>query len=178
MCPDDQALSRFFDGEVDPQIADKLQKHIAECIDCKNKLSQYAELHTMLTENDSQWPDTAMNDVFLKIQRDTRLYRKPFFWRRWVMIPAPVVAVAVAGICVLFATLFITTGFKGANSIVLKQQGAMQLEMDELQLQDLHQFFDSQDFMIEAQMDIPSDGGFTIIGEPQLLRVGNDNRRQ
>jgi hypothetical protein len=54
----------------------------------------------------------------------------------------------------------------------------MQLEMDKLQLEDLHQFFDSQDFMIEAKMDIPSGGGFTIIGEPQLLRVGNDNRRQ
>jgi hypothetical protein len=178
MCPDDQTLSRFFDGEVDPQTAIQLKKHITECFDCRNKLNSYGELRNILTENNTPWMDTAVEEVFSRIQRDTRLYRKPLFWKRWVMIPAPVVAVAVAGICVLFATLFITTGIKSGNPIVLKQQGAMQLEMDELQLQDLHQFFDSQDFMIEAQMDIPSDGGFTIIGEPQLLRVGNDNRRR
>lgn len=171
MCPDKQTLSRWFDGEVDSQTAVTLQEHVSNCLDCGERLSRYAEIRTLLTGNDTDWLDSGKDEVFLRIQRDTRFYRKPLFWRRWVMIPAPVVAVAVAGICVLFTALFITTGLKGGNSIALKQQGAMQLEMNELELEDLHQFFDSQDFTIEAKMDIPAGRGFTIIGEPQFLRA-------
>jgi hypothetical protein len=133
----------------------------------------------MLKENETQLLDAAADEVYANLKSDIRLYHKPQFWKRWIMIPAPVVVVAAAGICILFAALFITTGFRGGNPVVMKQQGPLQLEMDELQLQDLHQFFDSQDFMIEAQMDIPSNGGFTFIGEPQFLRVEPDkNRRQ
>lgn len=178
MCPDDQTLSRYFDGEIDPQTAANVEQHISTCTGCMEKLNKFTGLREMLKDHDTPWLDPAVEEAYANLTSDTRLFNKPQFWKRWVMIPAPVVVVAAAGICILFTALFITTGLRGGNPVVMKQQGPLQLEMNELQLQDLHQFFDSQDYMIEAQMDIPSNGGFTFIGEPQFLRVENGKNRQ
>lgn len=176
MCPEDQTLSQYFDGEIDQTQKEYIEHHVDACERCTAKIEEYTHTSLDMAEFDEPDIEQSKHHVYTALRHDPRFQEKAVFWRRRILVPAPIIVLTAAVICILFTTLFITTGVRTGNPIVLRRQHPLQLRMDEIQLDELTQFFDSQDFMIEAKMDIPETRNFSIVGEPQLLKVGESKR--
>jgi len=177
MCPDDQILSQYFDGEVDLSTKEMIESHVDDCWRCRKRIEAFTNIRFKMLEEDEIDIDSEKEQVYRKIENDYRFRQRKGFWDKKWLIPAPVVVVSSIVICILFSALFVTLGMNQKNTIALKQQRALHIQMNEIQLDDLNQFFDSQDFMIEAKMELPAQGDFSIMGEPQLLRAVDSKRR-
>ncbi len=176
MCPEDQTLSQYFDGEFDRSQKEYIEHHIDGCEKCAVKIEEYTRTRLDMLDFDEPDIEQSKYHVYAALQNDPRFQEKTVFWRRRILVPAPIIVLTAAVICILFTTLFVTIGIRTGNTIALRRQSPLQLRMDEIQLDELTRYFDSQDFMIEVKMDIPGKRDFSIVGEPQLLKVGESKR--
>ncbi|MCE1206044.1 MAG: zf-HC2 domain-containing protein [Spirochaetia bacterium] len=115
MCPDDELLSAYCDGEVPSPWKERIEAHAAVCAKCSERIRTYAELHAMLnaldTAEEKKAFDAARQRVFTAIQsRQFDFSGKPSrtfgsriseFWTRPVVLPMPVAAAALVVVAFL-----------------------------------------------------------------------------
>jgi len=115
MCPDDELLSAYCDGEVPSPWKERIEAHAAVCSKCSERIRTYVELHTLLnsldTEEEKEALDAARQRVFAAIQlKEFDFSKKPArtigrrlseFWARPVVLPMPVAAAALVVVAFL-----------------------------------------------------------------------------
>ena len=134
MCPDPQLLSIYVDGELPSPWKEKVEKHSAECYECREKLENFKRLKELFkketherrtfvertveqsaqqrTYTEEEMLDAAKNRVWDKMANKRRYRRNPALWRRRLSVPLPAAA-AAAVIVALIAVLW----FRGPQSL-------------------------------------------------------------
>jgi len=117
MCPDNQLLSVYFDGEMPSPWKEKLETHIAKCPLCAKKLEKYKLLSAKLGAEEEAEIIAAKERVWQKINQnsgETKLRLVPRntegLWQRRISIPIPAAAAAAALIIAALAFMMVIRG--------------------------------------------------------------------
>ncbi len=99
MCPDPSILSAYSDGEVPSPWAERLAAHVAGCPDCAAKIASFDRLSSALSSS----PDAAAIEAAqarVSSRLESVLSKAPAAagkpWRRYLVVPLPLVAAAAA----------------------------------------------------------------------------------
>lgn len=115
MCPDDELLSAYCDGEVPSPWKERIEAHAAVCSACSRRIQTYTELHTLLASLDTPEEkdafDAARQRILSAIQsKEFDFSRKTAgtlgnrlsdFWARSVVLPMPIAAAALVVVAFL-----------------------------------------------------------------------------
>ncbi|MBN1523316.1 MAG: zf-HC2 domain-containing protein [Spirochaetales bacterium] len=186
MCPKDEILSAFCDGEIGSPWDKRLQHHINQCARCSGKVAQYREI-TGLFHNDGVSIGESMKRVKARItntlavqQNETVIHPAAGsmhipFWRKQVMVPMPVLAAGFSVLFVLVASLFF---FLGRNDTQVarttpepdpQQNIHVYYSMDNPEL--LRKILSDKEYHEEVIIELPRENDFSIVGEPEVKRI-------
>jgi anti-sigma factor RsiW len=92
MCPDQNLLSAFFDGELDERFAAEVEAHVVECERCREVLKGFSDLSANLSGETLPGVENVKHAAWSHLrERFSSLDPVPV-WRRRFQIPAPVFA--------------------------------------------------------------------------------------
>jgi hypothetical protein len=144
MCPDPQLLSIYVDGELPSPWKEKVEKHSAECPECREKLENFKQLHELFkkdthisrtfvervvdepaeqrTYTEEEMLEAAKNRVWDNMTAKRRYRRNPALWRRRLSVPLP--AAAAAALIVALIAVFWLRSPQNINNGFAKQPQA------------------------------------------------------
>jgi hypothetical protein len=182
MCPERQLLSIYLDGELPSPWKEKMESHLEQCGECKERLDTYRRFFNK-EEQEQDFIDAAKERVWQNIHSHKipqyRIIRVHHIWQRKIHIPLPAVAAAV--IILVFLAVF---WIRGANNPEPVSKVDMILPFDELpslipaaDMNGIMQYLgaDSGDVII---LRLPESRNFTSQGEPAILRAADYSRRR
>lgn len=104
-CPDLQIISEFADGELEPNQAAEVERHVAQCPSCQQSLGEMQSLEQRGRAALKAIPveETAIRKV---------VYLNPF-WVNWLH-PIPLTA-AAAAVAIFIGACWVTPGFLGSH---------------------------------------------------------------
>ncbi|MDR1429873.1 MAG: zf-HC2 domain-containing protein [Spirochaetaceae bacterium] len=199
MCPDHEVLSVYLDGELPSPWKEKMEQHLAECAECRDRLGTYREVSRILN-GVSDGQDSAFENrlASARTRVQARLREKleksiyagvpetrpspvethPSLWRRRLSIPFP--AAAAVLLLILAAAFF-------ASRPLFTPPRQDQMAGIESDIQDIIpvsdmsralQYLGSQntdgDIVI---IRLPESRNFASSGEPTLIRAVDYSRR-
>jgi hypothetical protein len=172
MCPDNQILSIYFDGELDSPWKEKFESHLENCASCQEHLSLYRRTRQELVKTPVN-PEKAL----VRVWENSNFTAKRRVWNHSISIPVPIAAAAGLVMVLTMAAL-----------IALKQPirfngGDPQLAGIEMQemipTSDMANFFQYLGSDNSAEMVIIRlpEATFTKAGEPRMIRAVDYSRR-
>jgi anti-sigma factor RsiW len=190
MCPDRQILSVYLDGELPSPWKEKMEAHLAECPQCREKLETFRSISRRLETAHGPAgavPAAAQERVWLRLTEAGRRIR-PFqkrpdisgLWRRTVSLPLPAAA-ALTAAAAAFVIVFASTWLRQPAAAPQVQNTAVAAGID-LDLQgmvpvsDMNgvlQYLgdtDTGDFVI---LRLPESRNFRSSGEPTILKAAD-----
>ncbi|MDR1466441.1 MAG: zf-HC2 domain-containing protein [Treponema sp.] len=185
MCPAQQLLSVYFDGELPSPWKERMETHVASCTKCASRLAKFSVCSKSLGEKvvKSSYEEEAKERVFKNLAPYFER-RKPAFWSKSISLPLPTVAAAVA----LFVLAFVFTLFRPFSPVQMPQSASMasvesDVEMDGqniIPVSDINgvmQYLGQQngsDYMI---IRLPETKNFASFGEPLIIKAADYPRR-
>ena len=198
MCPDQQLLSVYLDGELPSPWKEKMESHLAQCPACSQRLENYKRLFAPSAENaleEKALMEAAGDRIWEKLEAG-RLYShsnvrpagKPRAFagagilRRRISVSMPAAAAAV--VILILAAFWAGGGFvRQPNEIPAKEN--MLLASDEalpgiIPASDMNGVlqhlggFDSGDILI---LRLPESRNFFSSGDPAIIRAADYSRR-
>ena len=106
MCPEGALLSSYVDNELGPGGVRRVERHVAECRSCRERLRAYQTVSHALLE--SREPDVSAAGDRIWRRLDTvrgALRRQASFWTRGVRVPAPLAVALMAGVTLLITSM-------------------------------------------------------------------------
>jgi hypothetical protein len=185
MCPEHEILSAYCDGEVSFPWNEQIERHLASCKKCSQKLKSYRDIRTRLLKDSEPDCTPSMQRVWNKIshlKQNVRDIKTPF-WRKKISLPIPLVGVAAA-LVIFLGFLFIFTMMKtdssSVNIITHKYDGTMTevniTAQDVEEIEALLQALDKSSSPNEVIIRLPEGSNEFRVGEPKLIRVINHKR--
>jgi hypothetical protein len=186
MCPKDEIISAYIDGEVETPWKEKLKAHFSECSRCAERLKELQSVSSLLQQDKEPDCEQALKRVYKRIyfhssaeeRNISRQQEKAIpFWKRRVHIPLPAALVFSVVLFILFASFFFSLGQNNTQmankSPVLYNTQPIQvtvpiegLEANDLEV--LLKLLNNKDFSQEVLMELPEDSQFTVFGEPEF----------
>ncbi|MDR2941498.1 MAG: zf-HC2 domain-containing protein [Treponema sp.] len=207
MCPEPQLLSIYMDGELPSPWKEKMEAHLAQCSDCRERYKNFRRLQEMFkkkthqsrtyVESDGELRPTVADQTlpeqeFIEASKEKvwrkiesrRRYSRHSVWQYRVSFPLPAVAAVAAVILVVFAVLYL----RGGN--ILHQDSArsnfiLASEEEELpsvtpaaqDMNGLLQLLGSEGTDVMI-IRLPESRNFSRTGEPAIIRAADYSRRQ
>ena len=192
MCPDVQLLSIYKDEELPSPWKEKLETHLSECPECREKLNKFkliekpaaSELHAIDEAKDRIWKNLQSRRSFQPRVGSGGSSSDSSIWRRKLSIPFPAAA-AAAVILTLITVMWLRSG-QINNSGLAKQADPYErtgflisAEEEEIpgimQVADINSVIqylnsDSSDIII---LRLPESKNFSRTGEPAILRAAD-----
>lgn len=183
MCPHEEYLSAYLDGEIASPWDKRIEAHLAGCEACREKLEGLRAVSGYLKSDDV--PD--LQGAGLRVREriaatlERRMADRAFaprerdlsFWRRQVRLPLPVFASGFLAILVLIASLFF---FVGKNESELLQARSELQKMQTVQVyfpvqnaEQLLKLIQDKNQDDDLIIELPETGTFDMIGEPTVL---------
>lgn len=178
MCPEDNVLSCYFDGELESHWARKVEAHLQDCARCGDRLRIYQKVRDALASANEPDVRRSMGQVrqSLEVAQSARIRAVPLIRRRFaVSIPA------AAAVCV-FA---VTAGFLVAMLVRRTDLRLLQVRKEPsgtsfqvaAPIEDLEQLikalgadFDNRELTIQLP-ELPEQHHFIMINEkPRFLK--------
>lgn len=175
MCPDYELLSAFIDGEVENPWKGEIERHLEVCTTCREKVVLYRRMSVLLEEDKEPDFRSSMTRVQVAIESASRTAKKIVvpFWKRRILIPVPIAAVA-ATVLILIGTVFtVTTASNKAvrnnsnNAVITERPVANQDD----ELATIIKLMENKDFNNEVIIQLPEGSNFSMWGEPKILRA-------
>jgi anti-sigma factor RsiW len=195
MCPKDELISAYLDGEIEQPWSQRLAAHLHACERCRRRLESMQAVSLRLQRESI--PGIAEEemlvrrrviaalagrragdaDSYFRVERQIRSDRNVPFWRRQVLLPMPMLAAGIGALFILVASLFFFVGRSG-NEL---QQARNELE----KLKTVHVYYPVQNpvELMKAISDenpgedviirLPEDDTFRVIGEPRVVYIKN-----
>lgn len=186
MCPNEEYLSAFLDGEITSPWDRRIEAHVEGCAACREKLTRLRSVSVRLRTEPI--PDLAGAAARVKDRiagtLETRAARNDYtdmernrhlpFWKRHVLLPIPVFATGFMAILVLIASLFF---FVGKNESELLQA---RNELQKLQTVQVYYPVQNPEQLLKIIQDnntsqeiiqLPETNTFDVIGEPTVIYV-------
>jgi anti-sigma factor RsiW len=197
MCPDQEILSLYIDGELPSPWKEKMDAHLISCEKCKSHLLQYHKLRVVLEgdrfEVSADLEKRVWDKMIARIpgipeelnylpqtRRMTSAKASRIFWNRTVSLPFPA---AVAAACVIITFLVI----QGLGSSRTKEPGQapgiagisadVQGIIPVSDMDSVLQYLSSEDMADFVIMRLPETRNFSSFGEPTLLKATDYSRR-
>lgn len=178
MCPDDQILSAYYDGEVPAPWDGKIEEHLNQCSDCRQKIEMFNSITLNLKNPESvlnREMARSLDRVYNRIQEDSLRYH-PHLWQRKVRIPVPFLA-AAAAIALFFGIGYFTGRgqVETQSAIPVAQETAdiLTVQLDEGDMTDLAEFLKNRDEQVQVFIELPPASFIGAGDEPQLIRAAD-----
>ncbi|RKX77256.1 MAG: hypothetical protein DRP87_09650 [Spirochaetes bacterium] len=171
MCPDDRRLSAYFDGEIPEALQQSVVQHIEECSLCSGKLKHLTEIRRELKEAPEPNLEDSMDRVWRKIQSKKAEKEVSNFWNRKIYIPVPVASAAIFLFLVLAISFIILLNKEGENDVAEVPIQEEVINVNVKNLEELLEYLNSQDTVVEVTIRLPEEHIFHLAGEPRLLRA-------
>jgi hypothetical protein len=183
MCPKNEIISAFLDGEIEAPWKEKLKEHFSACGACRQRLAEMQNLQKILKQEQEFDYLPALERVRRRIYYHTMNRESSFlgipekelpFWKRKVHLPMPLAVLLSIVLFILFASFFFFIGqsnvqmAKRGNEIVGPQP--VQVSVDIKDLEVLQQLLRNKDFSQEVLLELPKDSQFTVFGESELSK--------
>jgi len=198
MCPDQQLLSIYVDGELPSPWDEKMNLHLQECPACREKVEKFKQLRELI----NKYPSAKKTSEEELLKSKEKIWRRieekrrfttvatvpyPRVWQRRISIPLPVAA-AAAIIIALIAIFFsrggqiLNNGFAGkkansdANFILAAEEEIPGIIPTATDLNGVLQYLgaDSSNIII---LQLPESKSFSRSGEPAIIRAADYSRR-
>ena len=180
MCPDEETLSAYLDGEVEEPFKSKITEHVKACVRCSGKLESLQRIKSiLLEENDPEYIESMENvkrRIQISVVADNYFFgRLNSFWKRKVALPVPL---AVAAIVLFFIFgFFLISNIADNSGIHLMKIRTEPSGVTEVQvaapIEDLEQllkFIDNSNFKKEVIIKLPSQSQFLMLGKPAIVK--------
>ena len=192
MCPDQQLLSIYLDGELPSPWKEKIQNHFSQCPACKEKFENFHQLHNLLNDDKSaSWTSADMSEqakkrVWEKFEARRSFRPRSNVWQRRISIPLPAAA-AAAVVVMLLAVFWLRVGIApGQTAPADKSNFTLAAEMEKID--DIPGVIPAADMSGVLQYLAPAASGTNIIilqlpdqsffraGEPEIIRAADFRR--
>ena len=194
MCPDVQLLSIYKDDELPSPWKEKLESHLNECSDCREKLSAFNKFIEKPADSEQAIMEAAKDRVWQNLQSRRRFQPRAVnagnssrIWQRRGSIPLPAAA-AAAIIIALVTVMWLRSGQISNNGLANDPYGraGFLIAADEEEIPGIMpaagisgvlQYLntDSADIII---LQLPESKSFSRTGEPAILRAADYNEDQ
>ncbi len=180
MCPDDQILSAFYDGEVPEPWNTKISEHVRSCPECGRRIEKYDTLSSGLKSE----PDGF--DRMAEFSQE-RIYRnlissngrvQAHLWQKNISVPLPFIAAAAA--VILFFGIGYFTGRAGLGNspepLPLAREDSSEVltvQLDDGDMTDLAELLRNRDEQVQVFIELPPASFFDAGEEPQLIRAAD-----
>jgi len=192
MCPEQQLISIYHDGELPSPWKEKMQNHFSQCSSCKEKLENFERLQKLFVSDNT--PSQAKERVWEKIearqncfikQSGFQSYRPNYnMWQRRISIPLPAAA-AAAVIIILLAVFWLRLsgplqidGADRANFILASEIEEMPGIIPAADMNGVFQYLtpagNGANIII---LQLPENQSFFRAGEPEIVRAADFSRR-
>ena len=198
MCPDQQLISIYLDGELPSPWKEKMRNHFTQCSACKEKLEKFEQLHKLFVSDNI--PSQSKERVWEKLETTRRCFTKqdnfakqgsfqsykPSYsmWQRRISIPLPAAA-AAALIIILLAVFW----FRVSSPIQVDTADRANFTLAS-EIEEMPGIIQAADMSGVLQYLTPSNNGANIIilqlpesqsffraGEPEIVRAADFSRR-
>lgn len=185
MCPDRQLLSVYLDGELPSPWREKLESHLASCLECSMRLDVYRSVGSK-AEGRADMPsseriEAAKNRVWRNVVGLDNVARRPAErgWRRKLVLPLP--AAVAAALVVATAAAFVGGPVVAGISkdrevarIANDVQGAIPVS----DMAGVLSYLEAQDSSTNIVIiQLPESQSFTPSGAPSFVRAADYVRR-
>jgi hypothetical protein len=206
MCPDPQLLSIYMDGELPSPWKEKMEAHLAECSECKERYKHFLNLQEMFKKKTHQGRNYAESSEALqsstteqtlpeqefiesskeKVWREIeyrRRYSRRSVWRYRLSLPLPAAAAAAAIILTILTVLYIRGGNLQPQDSVAKSNFILASEEEEIPniipaAQDMNSLLQllGSEGTDVMIIRLPENRNFARFGEPEI-RPADYSRR-
>ena len=179
LCPESQLLSVYYDGELPSPWKEKLESHLADCPDCKQRLESYRRVSQEVTRPNAAALDEARERVWQRLELSTakadsfRRSFPPSLWRRRISVPLPAAVAAVA----LLALTFFWVRSRPATSGIPAMTLAAEANIDTPEvipvsdMESVLQYLNSRDSGEMVIIRLPESRNFQSYSEPAMIRA-------
>jgi hypothetical protein len=186
MCPNRQILSVYYDGELPSPWKEKMETHLIQCAECRNRLEKYRSFSFSSAglEEAAHNPrvEEAKNRVWQNLaasgENRIQVRSRERLWRRSIVIPLPLAA-AVAALMVAAFTLALVT--RPAPMTVPQDIIAVTGIGPDLQgispvsdIRGVLQYLSNEDDIVILRL--PESKSFVSYGEPMYVRAEDYSR--
>lgn len=179
MCPNEQLLSAFFDGEIEPPYQNSLAEHVESCGSCSGRIERYSTVQKLLKDDEVPGLEESRKRVLERVYEARSVSDKESaknrFWRRKIVLPLPIAA--AAGIMFfLFVGGMTLISLRGTpSSFIVDQRSTLPaMNITSKELAELRELLESNELVVEVNLKLPEEKDFIIIGEPQLMPVKSE----
>jgi anti-sigma factor RsiW len=179
MCPDNELLSAFFDGEVLSPWKEKIERHLSGCSSCASTISGYGRIRTAIAVRDAG--DDAFAEAKERVMSAVsegsfprRLRRGFLGWARVFALPYPAAAALAVAFITLIAALTVTS-LRPASPVpaIASSEGIETMPVN-VKLTDMQAIIDYLETQDDAVMIVlPGKSRFEVQGNPQLLKASD-----
>jgi anti-sigma factor RsiW len=182
MCPDRQILSVYFDQELPSPWKEKLEAHLADCSECRNRLEQYRRFFPGPSGAESAAAEAVKERVWSKMARlgegmPIRRYQG-MWWARSVSLPIPAAAAAIlffalAVFFVIRPVMDPPRDTEVAAGMGLEVQGIVPVS----DMNGVIQYLGGEDTADIVIIRLPESKRFMSSGEPAIIRAADYSGR-
>jgi anti-sigma factor RsiW len=188
-CPDHQLLSVYFDGELPSPWKEKMESHIAGCLQCARRLESYRNLSPVAAAGGAASVggtsiDAARERVWRKLEpRVNGATHTPPAWRRRISVPLPAAAAAVLLVALAFVLAVRIMGTADNAGIAAGMTFAAEAELDMpgvvpvSNMEDVLQYLGNRDDGEIIILRLPESRSFVNYGEPAIIRAADYSRQ-
>ncbi|MDR0411633.1 MAG: zf-HC2 domain-containing protein [Treponema sp.] len=185
MCPEQQLLSVYFDGELPSPWEEKMETHVASCAKCASRLAKFSVCSEGLRKEDGK--PSYEEEAKERVLRNLAPYFercKPAFWSRSISLSLPTVAAAAA--VFIFVFVFALVRFFSPAQMPQSASMASMENGVEMDVQDIVPPSDINGFMQYLRQQngseyviirLPETKNFTSSGDPLIIRAADYPRR-
>ncbi len=172
MCPDNEILSAYIDGELEQGWHGKVAGHTAGCPDCKENERRLRQVQFFLHSGDEQLhsaEEAASITVWRGVMRsrDRRAYSMvPFRRLRLSLTALAVIGLFCAGLGAL-GMFYATHGVPSGDAAIASIDQVDGFES----VEQLISYLEANDQGVSITIELPEDSVFMVMGEPQFLRT-------
>jgi anti-sigma factor RsiW len=190
MCPEHQILSVYLDGELPSPWKEKLESHLGQCPQCRQRLESYRLVSASVAEDTARM-EAAKERVWRNLEAGGRLGRRPLtvvrgtsVWRRSVSIPLPAIAAAAAALVIALGVFWVRRPAEQAAVIpqmtfasedTIDASGVVPIAAD---MNGVLQYLNSRDGGDILILRLPESRSFMSSGEPAMLKAADYARGQ
>ena len=177
MCPDDEALSAYLDGELTAASIDSIERQIAHDDEASRRLVEFQATRRALRLAPQPDFEAARERVWERIQAVKRDIPEPNVLKRRVSIPTPLAAAAAFILLVsgfLFSYFALATGALGQPDVARGPDSGIAAGVeDNDELSSVLQALNSRETVRQVTIDMPEDRRFRYGGEARLIRASD-----
>ncbi len=176
MCPDDQILSTYYDGELNINWSERIDAHLKECTKCRDKISVFSKLSTGLNSIDLSCVDESKACVMNRIKKNRLPVISPPFWKLRLNLSIPVAAAAGFAIFLFSFSLSSFIRPNPSSTYYAKSSSKYISDIKKFTREELIKYLNSEDSSVEVKIKLPENSDIEVTGEPELIRFVEYNR--